>query len=148
MKNYALHAVKHLMNHIQVYYDGHEREDVVQYRKEWTKRMLAYSEKMRRYEGDNMEQEILLSLRDGEQELVLVTHDESTFYANDGVARAWLSEGETMLQKKSMGGSIMVSEFMCPCHGRLKIDESHPNFRKPLYKEARVMIYHGTNRDG
>lgn len=30
-------------------------------------------------------------------------------------------EGESYIRKKSMGSSIMVSEFQCPCHGTMRI---------------------------
>lgn len=32
----------------------------------------------------------------------------------------WLQEDENYIRKKSMGSSIMVSEFQCPCHGTMK----------------------------
>ena len=38
-----------------IYFDGHEREDVVAYRRLWSKRMLEYMEKMDFYSGDNEE---------------------------------------------------------------------------------------------
>jgi len=66
-----------------VYVDGHERKDVVDYRKvfleEWTKasrRFVVFKE-----DGT---WELPPGLLQGEKPLVLVTHDESTFNANDG----------------------------------------------------------------
>jgi hypothetical protein len=35
-----------------VYYDGHEREDVVKYRREWAKRMMEYKKSMDVFTGD------------------------------------------------------------------------------------------------
>ena len=66
-----------------VYLDGHEREDVVAYRKEFLKIMKELEQQMARYEGEEMEA-IPPVLRSGEQELILVTHDKCIFYTNDG----------------------------------------------------------------
>lgn len=70
-----------------VYINGHEREDVVEYRQKdflptWAnleKRMVIFSE-------DGLWRK-LSGLQEGEKSLVLVTHDESTFNANDGKRR-------------------------------------------------------------
>lgn len=104
-----------------VYFDGHEREDVVEYRNNWSKRMVGYMEKMDFF--DEKDTTIVLEpiLEEGEEKLVFVTHDECTFYANDGKNDIWLMEGESYIRKKSMGSSIMVSEFQCPCHGTMRI---------------------------
>ena len=59
-------------------------------------------------------------LEDGKKKIVFVTHDESTFYANDGKNDLWLEDGENYIRKKSAGLSIMISEFQCPCHGTMK----------------------------
>ena len=67
-----------------VYIDGHEREDVVFYRNEvflphWNslkRRMVIFAE------DDTWSPPP--GLLPGEKPLVLVTHDESTFSANDG----------------------------------------------------------------
>ncbi|OAD65386.1 hypothetical protein PHYBLDRAFT_153472 [Phycomyces blakesleeanus NRRL 1555(-)] len=46
-----------------------------------------------------------------QKKLVIVTHDESTFYAHDGKVDMWLEEGESHIRKKGQGRSLMVSEF-------------------------------------
>ncbi|KAI8385799.1 hypothetical protein BD560DRAFT_364011 [Blakeslea trispora] len=51
---------------------------------------------------------------------VLVTHDESTFYANDFQRYSWVENNESYCLPKSQGRSIMVSEFQCPCHGTMR----------------------------
>ncbi|RPB02908.1 hypothetical protein L873DRAFT_1761819 [Choiromyces venosus 120613-1] len=84
--------------------DGHEREDVVKYWKD-----------------------IFLPLWDkGEKPIVFITHDESTFNANDGKCRIWKEEGKQPLQAKSHGQRIMVSGFLTP--GRcLKVPDTIPD---------------------
>ena len=104
----------------EIYIDGHERDDVVAYRQAWAKRMMGYKRQMETYSGDHEEIVTGPSLHPGEKQIVMVTHDESTFYANDARQQIWLVQGETVLQKKTPGQSIMVSEFQCPCHGTMR----------------------------
>lgn len=106
-----------------VYIDGHEREDVVKYRQDnflpaWAKlaqRMVIFSE-----DGTWT---LLLGLQDGKKPLVLVTHDESTFNANDGKRHIWMEKGKTPLRPKGRGKGIMISEFLTP-GGRLHVPDS------------------------
>lgn len=60
-------------------------------------------------------------LSEGQKKIVIVTHDESTFYSNDGKEDLWLKGNGNAIRKKSPGGSIMVSEFQCACHGTMRI---------------------------
>jgi hypothetical protein len=64
------------------YVDGHEREDVVEYRQKQFLPKFAELEKwMRNWTADN--QEIIdIAQREGRQ-IVIWFHDEATFYAND-----------------------------------------------------------------
>ena len=103
-----------------IFFDGHERPDVVEYRQAWSKRMLKYMERSEFYQGDNQEEVLEPVLNDGEKKIVFVTHDESTFYANDGKSDFWLTSDENYIRKKGPGSSIMISEFQCPCHGTMK----------------------------
>jgi len=96
-----------------VYVDGHERKDVVEYRKvfleEWTKasrRFVVFKE-----DGT---WELPPGLLQGEKPLVLVTHDESTFNANDGKRKMWMEDGKQPLRPKGKGKGIMVSGFLTP----------------------------------
>ena len=66
-----------------IYYDEHERADVIQYRNTFLKQILDYEKLMSHYEGENMNR-ILPDLAEGEKEHILVTHDECIFYSNDG----------------------------------------------------------------
>lgn len=104
-----------------MYIDGHERDDVVEYRKAFLTRMDEYSQRMATFDVVDGEMVITMpTLRDGEKFLVLVTHDESTFYENDRKRRRWISNEETPVpQPKGEGSSIMVSDFLSPYFGRL-----------------------------
>ncbi len=64
------------MNHQKgVYFDGHERDDVVAYRKQFLDKLTELDS--RSVYGDDIP--ILLP---GELPLVAIQHDESTFFAN------------------------------------------------------------------
>ena len=118
-----------------VYVDGHEREDVIRYRAKFVKKMLEYRNKMTIFRDDG---EILPQLDEGCEEIVLIVHDECIFYANEGRKCVWFEDGKPPLKTKGQGRTIMVSEFLCACHGRLCFGE----------KEARRIIYPGANHDG
>ncbi|KAG1050699.1 hypothetical protein G6F43_007047 [Rhizopus delemar] len=111
-------------NQKTIYFDGHEREDMVEYRNVCSKRMLEYMEKMDFYSGET-EEDVLEpnALPEGERKCVFVMHDESTFYANDGKNDVWLADGENYIRKKGPGLFIMMSEFQCPCYGTMKIQK-------------------------
>ena len=70
-----------------------------------------------------MEQVIPPVLLPNVRELVPVTHDESIFYANDGVVKTWGSTQENQLRRKSQGLSVHVSDFICESIGRLRLLE-------------------------
>lgn len=127
----------------EVYFDGHEREDVKEYRKEWALRMMNRQKKMEQYSGDEMEITIppeRLEIWDTRH--VLVTHDEAYFYANDDNSSFWLEDNESIIKKKGQGSSIMVSDFLCACHGPLRLTEADA-IRLGLDQRARVIIKPG-----
>ncbi|ETV77442.1 hypothetical protein H257_08859 [Aphanomyces astaci] len=101
-----------------VYVDDHERQEVVEFRKVLCSTWVSLSERMASFSGEAMD--ILESPNDVSQEQVVwVTHDESIFYANDDGGMVWTNTSHPDLPKKGRGRSIMVSDFLCPCHGRL-----------------------------
>ncbi|KAK7060055.1 hypothetical protein R3P38DRAFT_2679776, partial [Favolaschia claudopus] len=82
-----------------MYIDGHEREDVVQYRAEFVKRWLEqYEPRMVEYDNDGNAKktptgyELTGKCKGQPFRLILVTHDESTFYANDRRKVGWISK--------------------------------------------------------
>jgi len=68
--------------HRGVYYDGHEREDILQYRKEFLEKIFEHEKYMSKYESESMDR-IRPDLPEGEKEKVLVVHDKCIFYSND-----------------------------------------------------------------
>ena len=72
----------------------------------------------------------------GRKEVVTVYHDECICAANEGRGSYWGSKGDRFF-RKSKGSSIMISGFICPCHGRMEIP---PDQVAPF--EAFVRKYH------
>ena len=107
-----------------MYIDGHEHEDVVEYRKRFVERWREYEKHFVIY-GNNGN---VLSTPTGFPvpqgvcfRLILVTHDESTFYENDRRKLQWVNgKAKPVAEKKGEGQSIMISEFLTSEWGRLK----------------------------
>ncbi|KAI8987110.1 hypothetical protein BDB01DRAFT_904728 [Pilobolus umbonatus] len=124
VRNYLhLWGYTYKTNNKDIYFDGHEREDVVVYRKEWCQRMIEHMRYMDRYVGEDLTVVEGEAVRSGGKKRVLVTYDKSTFYANDRKKEMWIREGENPIRKKGPGMSIMVSEFQCRCHGTMRVKE-------------------------
>lgn len=97
------------------YFDGHERDDVVEYRQHvfipfWRaleRRMVIY--------GSNgvPDPQRPMNLAPGEKPVIFWFHDESIFYANDRRLVRWVYIGEHPTPfKKGEGNAIMVADFM------------------------------------
>ena len=101
-----------------IYIDGHEREDVVAYRTRFCNRWFnKYLPRMTYFEGDMMDP--VEPDLNGERQIVPGFHDESTFRANEDQRFCRLEPDEQILKPKSAGRGLMVSEFVCPCHGQM-----------------------------
>ncbi|CAA7267960.1 unnamed protein product [Cyclocybe aegerita] len=125
-----------------MYIDGHEREDVVAYWKAFVSRWQEYEKHFIIYDNDGN----VLSKPAGfpvpqisRFHLILVTHNESTFYENDRHKTKWTHfQEKATTERKGEGPLIMVSEFLTPDWGRLKDGDD----------EARILFRAGKNRDG
>ncbi|KAF9063745.1 hypothetical protein BDP27DRAFT_1202371, partial [Rhodocollybia butyracea] len=124
-----------------MYIDGHERQDVVAYRKEFLKRWKEYEKRMVTYDNNgNPSFPKGFPVPQGPRfRLILVTHNESTFYAHDRRKSVWTNstQGPTP-ERKGDGPSIMVSAYLTPDWGLLR-DEGD---------EARLFFEARKNRDG
>jgi len=105
-----------------LYYDGHERPDVVEYRqKVFIPQMDAYRKRLVEYSPDNLEEEVTKPPDNYvEPRLVLVPQDEMTAQANDGLKKSWVPEGEQPLKKKGVGRGIHQSDVICATVGWVK----------------------------
>ncbi|CAG8594657.1 12932_t:CDS:2 [Gigaspora margarita] len=130
-----------------VYYDGHEQPDVVLYRKGWLERMFKYKKNMKDFTSDMLEIIVEPELKYAEKELVQVTHNKYHFYANNGQRRIWTREDEDILHSKHIGHSVMVSAFVCPCHGLLQLSEE--KFSANLHVKYRdTFVVRSVQEDG
>jgi len=121
-----------------VYFDGHERPDVIEYRMKFLDQMKFFEKFMPIFEGEEMENIIWPALDLYEKIHILVTHDESTFYANDGIKKFWGPQGEQPLRPKSQGASLHISEFLCETIGRLCLGENEKQENYSLPEESRI----------
>jgi hypothetical protein len=106
-----------------MYIDGHEREDVVEYRRRFVERWKEYEKRFVIYgnDGNVLSTPTGFAVPQGVRfRLILVTHDESTFYENDCRKIHWMpKDAKAVAEKKGEGQSIMVSEFLTSEWGRL-----------------------------
>jgi hypothetical protein len=102
-----------------IFLDGHERDDVVEYRKDFLDiihGLLPYMVEF--HENGTMKpKEYPEDCRVGgpdRRPVILITHDESVFSANDGRHQAWMKKNGTISRPKGKGKGIMVSDFLLP----------------------------------
>jgi hypothetical protein len=127
-----------------VYFDGHERKDVIQYHSRFLKEMQDLESLMVEYDDKTLLPLSNPNLASGDRrQHILVTHDESTFQMNDDLKRGWAPKGNQPLRKKGLGRGLMVSDFLLDTVGRLAISgiEATP-------REACEIFEYGKNNDG
>src|SRR5207248_7660614 len=134
-------------NRQDIYYDGHERPDVIKYRKKFLEEIFNYEKYMTTFDDETLEP-IPPILSPDKKEIVLVTHDECIFYSNDGKRGVWVKNGELPLKKKGNGRSIMVSEFLTEKIGRLSLNQVQIQDNPTIPEEARVYLKPGKNHEG
>lgn len=103
------------------YFDGHEREDVVHYRNhEFIPKWKALEPFMLSWDGDTG-LALPLTLQEGQRQIVVWFHDESTFYAHDRRRLRWVHMDEHAVPfKKGEGVSVMVADFVSADYGFMK----------------------------
>jgi hypothetical protein len=119
-----------------LYFDGHDRPDVVAYRQEvFLPAMLAYRARLVRYKvGSPDEEEDIKPTNYIERRLVLCPHDKSTSQANDAHNKAWTLEDQHQLRKKGAGRGLHTSGVITATIGYLE--------------EATQIMEYGKNYEG
>lgn len=130
------------------YVDGHERADVVAHRNRFVVEMAEWQRRMEIYVGDEMETCIQPELSPDECKVVLVTQDECIFQAHDGSRRIWQEKTLKELRPKGPGASIMVSAFLCQCHGLLRLPKETAELHPEIPADSTIIMHPGTNKDG
>ena len=95
-------------------FDGHEREDVVQYRGKFLATLKELDKVTIVPNNTNP------VCPNGVKPLIRVVHEESTFYANCEQSYLWGDCQTNVLKQKSLGQSIMVSDFIDELNGYLE----------------------------
>ncbi|KZV67560.1 hypothetical protein PENSPDRAFT_611238 [Peniophora sp. CONT] len=132
-----------------MYFDGHEREDVVAYRDAFVARWKEYEKRFQLFDNDGHElpspKGFALPNGDMRFRLHLVTHDECIFYQNDKPGREWHKKRQHGAPtQKGEGQTVMVSDFLVPEWGRLVYEEKEIGYKE----EARILLRPGKERDG
>ncbi|CAF1516535.1 unnamed protein product [Adineta steineri] len=91
------------------YFEGHERQDVVQHRTDFLQHFLPRKNLYYTIsEGTKPKWQIPTVKRP----VILIFHDESTFRSGEVAAKRWLYEEQAPFYSKGRGRSIMLSEFL------------------------------------
>ena len=100
------------------YVDGHERADVVEYRKNiFLPAIKKLEPKTRKWGRDGEEEEPT----ENDRHAVLWFYDESTFYAHDRRKKRWVHKSEKAKPyAKGEGHSLMVADFVSVDYGWLQ----------------------------
>ena len=137
--------------------DGHEREDVVEYRKMFLRRMVGLGFL---HESNAPTEEakkaLPIDLDPPRPELmdktVVLFHDESTFQANDDQPTLWAKKGTSVMRPKSKGSGIMVSDFITEKDGYLALTEEEYEQAKQkdpsIRRYARERLEYGEAKEG
>jgi hypothetical protein len=100
-----------------IYFQGHERQDVVADRELFVNYFLSRKENYYRYDSE------IILIQPIEHPCVLIFHDESTFRSGEQFAKRWFIKGKELFISKGRGRSIMVSDFLV----------AHPIFLWPSF---------------
>jgi hypothetical protein len=109
-----------------MYADGHERVDVVAYRKVFVNRWMEYEKRFHIWDDDGnlMPLPKGFPVPGGRFRLILITHDESMFYQNNQRKTLWAHDSQKPTPRpKGEGQTIMVSDFLTSEWGPLRDGE-------------------------
>ena len=106
--------------------DGHEREDVVEYRIKFLRRMVCLGF-LNPDNAPTEEAKIALPSdlhappTEVIEKTIVLFHDETTFQANEDQPTLWAERGTNVMRPKSRGSGIMVSDFIGEKHCYLEL---------------------------
>ena len=130
-----------------IYVDGHERSDVVEDREKFIADYDELAKLTPTFSVDNLDI-IEPTLPPNTSQHIFITHDESSFNANDGPKRGWGPVDEQPLLKKGRGRTLMISDFICETIGVLRLSPEQQLQFPNIPPIARTMHNTGANFDG
>ena len=140
-----------------IFIDGHERQDVVDYRKQFLRRMVKIGFiHFTNAPTENAQQAIPTDIdpptAERRSKTVVFFHDESTFNSNEDQSLKWGLKGEKIMKQKSKGAGIMVSDYIDEHNGFLALTEEEYQAAKdanPAIKPyAREFLEYGESKEG
>ena len=100
-----------------MFIDSHERSDLVEDQNHFLIQMEELKLYMVEFNEDSTmkAKDYPVNCAVGEEErhpIIVITHDEYTFSANDGIGKAWTRKRNTFSQPKEQNQKIMTSNFL------------------------------------
>ena len=138
-----------------IYIDGHEHDDVVQYRKRFLRKMTAIgfvreANAPTEQAANSLPSDIHCPANPDEN--ILIFHDESIFCSNEDQTTQWGMKGDHFVRPKGKGSGLMVSNFITEKDGYLRLtDYEYSNASRTMpsiKKEARIILEYGENKEG
>ena len=137
-----------------IYYDGHERADVVEDRKTFLKEVSALGF-LHASNAPNEEAASLLegvSLNPNWNNTIFWFHDESTFNSNDDQTTMWKDDTMQIIKPKGRGAGLMVLDFIEERDGYCALSDAvfqavH-NVDPSIEQSARVIFEYGKGKEG
>ena len=135
-----------------VYIDGHERQDVIDYRKLYLKKMEILETTHAQPPQPSDEVRLITDSDSSKKQLVTIYHDESIFHSNEDQGWAWAEKWGQQIKPKGQGRGIMISDFIEEHNGYLRFDDTEYDTAKCINpnvkKEARFLLKYGSDNEG
>ena len=140
-----------------VYIDGHERQDVIEHRRKFLRKLVAggflTKEDAPTEEAKSaFPTDIESPAAERRAKNIFIFHDESTFNANDDESLQWGTAESQLIRPMSKGSGIMVSDFITERDGYLRLTEDEykeAKVKNPTIRmSARQLLEYGESREG
>ena len=139
-----------------MFFDGHERGDVMKERKVFLEKMVEtgflHPIEAPTPQAASFPSTVPLPPADVRDKTVIIFNDELTFQVNEDQTIMWGEKGENMLRPKSKGLGIMVSDFVNEKTGCLALSdkefETASTSNHALWKEVHCLLEYGELREG
>ena len=137
----------------EFFIDGHERDDDVESRKLFLRKMvkLGFTNAPTENAVKCLPADIDIDSPTNERrsKTVIVFHDESTFTVNEDHPTQWGMKGDKMLKKESKGAAIMGSDFIEEHNGFMALsDKEHQAAKVTNPNIAREFLEYGESKEG